>query len=112
MTFPQTIDAAWKWKQFAEFIDAITPNRFEELQDRAVMLGKELHKITAKGCRKQCVYHLMFASERNLSMRQALMGWKLTVKKIGKEPVNIAPALKKQARELMAECQTAVMPGL
>jgi hypothetical protein len=78
--------------------DAITAEPFEELQDRAVMLGKELHKITAKVAANSAWYHLMLHTERNLSMRQALMGWKLTVKKIGKGTGKNAPALKKQAR--------------
>ena len=41
-------------------------------------------------------------------MRQALQGWKKTVKRIGKGTGKNAPALKKQARHLMATCQDAV----
>jgi very-short-patch-repair endonuclease len=43
-------------------------------------------------------------------MKQALQGWKLTVKKIGKGTGKNAPMYKAKARELMARCQTAV-PG-
>ena len=35
------------------------------------------------------------------------MGWKLTIKQIGKGTGKNAPMLKKRARELMAECQSA-----
>jgi len=41
-------------------------------------------------------------------MKQALQGWKLTIKKIGKGTGKKAPMLKKQARDLMAKCQVAV----
>jgi very-short-patch-repair endonuclease len=43
-------------------------------------------------------------------MKQALIGWKLTVKKIGKGTGKNAPMYRAQARELMAKCQAAV-PG-
>lgn len=108
MSCPQTIEEAWKWKQFAEIIDSITSEPFEELLDRSVMLSKELRKITAKVAADSAWYHLMLRTERNLSMRQALMGWKLTIKQIGKGTGKNAPMLKKRARELMAECQSAV----
>lgn len=105
---PDTIEDAWKWKQFAGIIDSITAEPFEELQHKAVMLSKELRRITANVATSNAWYHLLLRTERNLSMRQALMGWKLTIKKIGKGTGKNAPALKKQARELMAECQVAV----
>jgi len=105
---PQSVEDAWKWKQFAGIIDSITAEPFEELQHRAVMLSRELRRITAKVAASSAWYYLMLRTERNLSMRQALQGWKLTVKKIGKGTGKNAPALRKQARELMAECQIAV----
>jgi len=105
---PDTIENAWKWKQFAGIIDSITAEPFEDLQHRAVVLSNELRRITAKVATSSAWYHLLQRTERNLTMRQALMGWKLTIKKIGKGTGKNAPALKKQARELMAECQVAV----
>lgn len=41
-------------------------------------------------------------------MKQALQGWKQTVKRIGKGTGKTAPALKAKARELMSKCQVAV----
>ena len=108
LTCPTSIDDAWKWKQFVGIIDSITAEPFEELQNKSVMLSRELHRITAKVAASRAWYNLMFRTERNLSMRQALQGWKLTVKKIGKGTGKNAPALRKQARDLMAECQIAV----
>ena len=105
---PKTIEDAWKWKQFAGIIDSIISEPFEELQHKAVMLDKELRKATVRVASDRAWHHLMLRTERNLSMRQALMGWKLTVRKIGKGTGKNAPALKKQARELMAVCQRAV----
>ncbi|MCM1566373.1 MAG: AAA domain-containing protein [Dehalobacter sp.] len=108
LTCPPSIADAWKWKQFAGIIDSITAEPFEELQHKSVMLSRELQRITAKVAASRAWYNLMLRTERNLSMRQALQGWKLTVKKIGKGTGKNAPALRKQARELMVECQVAV----
>jgi very-short-patch-repair endonuclease len=105
---PQTINDAWKWKQFAGIIDLITSEPFEQLQQKAVILSKELHQITAKVASNKAWYHLLYRTERNLDMKQALNGWKLTVKKIGKGTGKNAPILKKQAREKMSKCQQAV----
>jgi very-short-patch-repair endonuclease len=41
-------------------------------------------------------------------MRQALQGWKLTMKKIGKGTGKNAPMYRRQAREQMSMCQKAV----
>lgn len=41
-------------------------------------------------------------------MRQALNGWKLTVKKIGKGTGKNAPKYRAEARKLMVKCQEAV----
>ncbi len=105
---PDTIEDAWKWKQFAGIIDSITAEPFEELQHKAVLLSKELRMITGNVATSNAWYHLLLRTERNLSMRQALMEWKLTIKRIGKGTGKNAPTLRKQARELMVECQKAV----
>ena len=108
VTFPKTIESAWKWKQFVGIIDSIIAEPFEELQHKAVMLGKELRRITAKVAANSAWYRLLLRTEHDLDMRQALQGWKLTIKKIGKGTGKNAPALKKRARELMAKCHKAV----
>ena len=105
---PDTIEQAWKWKQFAGIIEEITAEPFEELQNKAVMLSKELRGKTAELAANKAWYHLLLRTERNLEIKQALVGWKLTVKKIGKGTGKNAPALRKQARDLMAKCQAAV----
>jgi superfamily I DNA and/or RNA helicase len=105
---PESIEDAWKWKQFAGIIESITAMPFEVLQHRAVMFANELRQMTAKVAANSAWYRLMLRTERDLSMRQALQGWKLTIKKIGKGTGKNVPTLKKQAKELMAKCQTAV----
>lgn len=105
---PDTIEQAWKWKQFAGIIEEITAEPYEELQKKSVELSKELRKKTAELAANKAWYHLLLNTEQNIEIKQALLGWKLTVKKIGKGTGKNAPVLRKQARDLMAKCQVAV----
>lgn len=105
---PENIEGAWKWKQFAGIIDEITAQPFEELQHKAVYLNTELRMETAKLAENSAWYHLLVTIESDISKKQALQGWKLTTKKIGKGTGKAAPKLKREAQLLMARCQSAV----
>lgn len=105
---PNNIEDAWKWKQFAGIIDDITAMPFEELQHKLVVLNNELRKTTALLAEYMSWYNLLIRIEGDISKKQALQGWKLTEKKIGKGTGKTAPALKREAQKLMAKCQTSV----
>lgn len=107
-TPPSTIQEAWKWKQFVGIIDELTAEPYQELQYKTAALSKELRRQTAQLAEYAAWYHLLLRTETDLDMRQALQGWKKTVKKIGKGTGKNAPALKSAARKLMAKCQAAV----
>lgn len=107
---PSTIEDAWRWKQYSGIIAEITAIPFDELQAKSNSLSKKYREITARYAEKSAWYHLMSRTEHDIDMKQALQGWKLTVKKIGKGTGKNAPMYKAKARELMAKCQTAV-PG-
>lgn len=105
---PSTIEDAWRWKQYHGIIDEITKEPFDEIQAKSLMLSKKYREVTAKFAEKRAWYHLMRRTERDIDMKQALQGWKLTVRKIGKGTGKNAPLYKAKARELMAKCQNAV----
>ncbi len=107
-TVPSTIEDAWRWKQYSGIISDITKEPFHELQAKSILLSKKYREITAKFAEKQAWYNLLRRTESDIDMRQALNGWKLTVRKIGKGTGKNAPMYKAKARELMAKCQTAV----
>ncbi|WP_294852360.1 AAA domain-containing protein [uncultured Oscillibacter sp.] len=107
---PITIEDAWKWKQYSGIISNITAEPFDELQARSIFLSKKYRQVTAKYAEKSAWYYLLSRTERDIDMKQALQGWKQTVKRIGKGTGKNAPMYKAKARELMAKCQTAV-PG-
>lgn len=105
---PDTIEAAWKWKQLSGVIEELTAEPFGELQNKSIQLSKTYRKVTAQYAEKSAWYHLLRKTEGDIDMRHALQGWKQTVKKIGKGTGKNAPALKAKARELMSKCQIAV----
>lgn len=105
---PENLEDAWKWKQLSGILDEITSEPFEELQRKSVELSKALRERTALVAQYCAWYHLLKRTESNLDIRQALQGWKKTVKKIGKGTGKNAPMMKKEARKLMAKCQNAV----
>ncbi|MDR3354087.1 MAG: DUF559 domain-containing protein [Synergistaceae bacterium] len=105
---PDNIADAWKWKQFAGIIDEITGRPFEDLQKQNASLSKKFREATAELAAYKAWYHLLRNTESDLSMRQALQGWKMTVRKIGKGTGKNAPLYRRQAMEQMAMCQRAV----
>ena len=105
---PENTEDAWKWKQFAGIIEEITAQPFEELQHKSVALNAELHKITAELVENLAWLHLLHRIEGDIGKKQALQGWKETEKKIGKGTGKTAPALRRYAQILMAECQSVV----
>lgn len=107
-TVPENIEEAWLWKQFSGIITKITNEPFDELQKRSIMLSNKLRKDTAKLAENLSWYNLLLRIEDDLSKKQALQGWKMTVKKIGKGTGKNAAKYKREAQKLMAECQTAV----
>lgn len=109
-TVPSNIEDAWRWKQYNGIIDEIISESFSDLQKKSLSLSKEYRKITAKFAEKSAWYHLLSRTEHDIDIKQSLVGWKLTVKKIGKGTGKNAPRLRAEARSLMVKCQEAV-PG-
>ena len=107
---PTDIEDAWKWEQLCNEVKQITSQSFGELQNKAVSLSRQYKKVTAEYAEKSAWYHLLKRTEKDTDMQQALIGWKQTVKRIGKGTGKRAPQDKAKARELMAQCQRAI-PG-
>lgn len=107
-TVPETIEDAWKWKQYAGIIEEINEEPFADLQKKSIDLSKRYRQTTAKYASACAWYHLLIKVESNLEMQQALQGWSQTIHKIGKGTGKNAPIYMRKARKLMAQCQKAV----
>ncbi|WP_196592045.1 AAA domain-containing protein [Pectinatus frisingensis] len=105
---PDTIEEAWRWKQYSLILQDLTKEPFEKLQLKSLSLSKNYRKITTELAEYSAWYHLLKRTESNLDVRQALQGWKQTTKKLGKGTGKNAPRLRIEARKLMAQCQNAV----
>lgn len=107
---PDSVEEAWRWKQLNQILADILDQPYTRLQSDSLTLSRRYRQITAEYAEKSAWYHLMRRTEGDVDMRQALLGWKQTVKRIGKGTGKNAPALKARARELMSRCQETV-PG-
>lgn len=107
-SFPENIKAAWKWKQFKAIIDELIEEPLEVLQKRSLDLSKQLREKTEELAADKAWYHLILRTEKDVSLKQNLTGWKITVKKIGKGYGKRAAMFKKEARHKMEKSQKAV----
>ena len=107
-TVPDQWQDAIKWKQFDETVRFYNSVSFSELQKKQNSLSKDYRQATQDASKWAAWYKLLEHIEDDTSIQQALTGWKLTMKKIGKGTGKNAAKNKKHARELMKKCQKAV----
>ncbi len=105
---PEKIDIAWQCKQFNTIIEEINAESLDELQKKSLELSVNLRKKTEELAANKAWLNLLIRTQENIEMKQALSGWKLLMKKIGKGTGKNAPKLRKEAKEHMAKCQNAV----
>ena len=107
-TPPSNITNAWKWEQCRFEISKIVAMPYDGLQEDCARLSAEYRSATAEYACKSAWFHLLSHTEKNIDIKQALQGWKQTVKKIGKGTGKTAPMYRAEARKLMEKCQAAV----
>lgn len=105
---PKDIDIAWKKRQLEYAIYKIVSKPYEQLLQRNILLNEELREVTCSLTENLAWYKILKNVESDSEKRQALQGWKLTVKKIGKGTGKNSFKLKKEAQKLMGRCQRAV----
>ena len=72
-----------------------------------MVLNKRFKQATTRLSESLAWYHLLLKVKGNVKKKQALQGWKITQKKIGKGTGKKAPMYKREARKLMVQCQDA-----
>ena len=105
---PNKVKEAWKWKQFSMQIDDIMSESLDDKIKKAVDLSKYLKQKTVELAEAKAWYHLLKRSEADIDLKQALNGWKLTLKQIGKGTGKNAKKYRQEARNKMKKCQQAV----
>ena len=105
---PNNIKEAWKYRQYELILDEIGKESIDALQRKSQNLSIDYRKKTEEYASKCAWYELLTRTECDIDMKQALKGWELTIKKIGKGTGKNAAKYKAEARNLMAKCQNAV----
>ncbi len=97
---------AWLWRQLSDELDRRSKTSLEGLQQQIAQLSTQLQDTTA-----QLVEQQAWAAQvrrTTLEQRQALIGWKQTMQRMGKGTGKRVPRLLAEARKLMPLCQSAV----
>lgn len=105
-TPPGDATSAWEWRQLHDELERRAGTSLEALQTKIARCSDELRKVTASLVEKKA-----WAAQKrrtSLSQQQALAGWKLIMKRVGKGKGVKAPQLLAEARKLTPICQTAI----
>lgn len=105
-TLPGNPEEAWLWRQLHDELDKRGRTSMEELQAKIADRSDKLREITVQLVEKKAWSAQV--RRTTLSQRQALQGWKLLVRKVGRGTGIRAPRLLAEARKLMPACQSAV----
>ena len=103
---PGSVAAAWQLRQWSEELDRRSAKDLDRLQNDVHRLRDEVLRVTA-----QLVERKAWASQirkTDLTMKQALIGWEQTVKRIGKGTGKRAPKLRREAQRLMEQAVGSV----
>ncbi len=103
---PSYVEEAWLRQQLSAELDRRSQISLETLQERIVLLNENLQKTTVALVEKKA--WAAQVQRTTLEQRQALHGWKETMRKVGKGTGKRAPRLQAEARKLISICQTAV----
>jgi very-short-patch-repair endonuclease len=105
---PPNIQDAWLWRQLNDELDRRGRISIRELQAQSAGVSQALQEVTAELIERKAWAAQLRRTERNLSQKQALVGWLDTVKKMGKGTGIRVPRLKAEASRLMTQCRGAV----
>lgn len=107
-TPPDTIQDAWRWKQYGLALDSLSQGTQRELREESSQLSQDYRRETEILASKKAWLALLERIHGSNRMKQALNGWKLAVKQIGKGTGKNAARDKAIARSRMTDCQGAV----
>jgi len=103
---PGSVLTAWKWQQFSQELERRSRVSMSELQHKIQEVRAELRRITTRlielrSWSAQC-------KRVGLEERQALLGWKDIIRRIGRGTGQRAPGLRVEARRTLARARNAV----
>src|SRR4029079_8011965 len=103
---PGDIAAAWLWRQLHQELEQRAAVSMQEIQARLDRIADELRQLAAGIV--ECETWAAQCERTGLHARQALTGFVLTLRKLGKGTGKRAPELMRQARQLLVSARSAV----
>ncbi len=98
--------AAWRWRQLTEELDRRGAVSLDELQNELDRRLVQLQGVTSDLA--ECRAWAALLERTTLAERQALIGWKDVIRRIGKGTGKRAPGLRVAARKLLFDARNAV----
>ncbi|MFZ0658990.1 MAG: AAA domain-containing protein, partial [Candidatus Binataceae bacterium] len=98
--------AAWRWRQWHDGLERRASVSISDLQERLAVTQDELRSLAAQIIEKET-----WAAQRErtaLQSQQALTGYVLTIRRVGKGTGKRVPELLRQARQLLTSARRAV----
>ena len=103
---PGDADSAWLYAQLLQELDRRLNVSLDTLEQQRVTLTGQLYRTTADLAERRAWQHQL--TRTTPTQRQALVGWKNTIRKIGAGGGQRVPLLRREAQKLMQESRTAV----
>ena len=105
---PEGLIECFKLKQLDAMVRDIAQTSLSDVEKEIWRLNKRLQHVTADLASELAWYHTLRRVQSNPETQQALNGWKMTIRKIGKGTRKQAPKWRREAQRLMGKCQRAV----
>lgn len=104
------VNKLWELKQLSQKLEKMRNAPYEKMRLQCSELKKIIKELTLDLIEKKSWYHVISFVEKkeNLTLNQALRGWKQSMQKIGKGTGKNVALYRKQAKEKMNICQKAV----
>lgn len=103
---PGEPSTAWLWRQFNDELETRAQASLDHLQQEVVKLNDDLQRVTSGLV--ECLAWKAQLDRTSLGQRQNLMGWLLTIRRIGRGTGRRVPRLRVEAQRLMSESRDAV----
>ena len=105
-TLPGDAAKAWLYAQLAQELDRRLNMSLDTLEQQRVTLTEQLHRTTAELAERRAWQHQI--ARTSPAQRQALVGWKNTIRKIGAGSGQRVPLLRREAQKQMQASRSAV----
>lgn len=105
---PDKLFECFRLKQLDAMVRDVAGTPLSDVEREIWRLNNKLQQVTAELTSELAWVHTLRRVQSNPEIQQALNGWKMTIRKIGKGTGKYAPKWRREAQRLMAQCQKAV----